>query len=71
MERYTKVITPNARPITEGATKGNTNTRPEGPKPTAEARPQGNSTAPVSTDNNPQSSGSSQNSGTARSGNRQ
>jgi hypothetical protein len=41
MAHDTKVITTNTRPIAEGKTKGNVKTRPEGPKPAAEVRPQG------------------------------
>jgi hypothetical protein len=66
MERYTKVITPNTRPIAEGSTKANTNARPEGPKPAAEARPQGGSLANTSNGNSQGGSVASTNGGNSQ-----
>jgi len=56
MERSRKIIIPNTRPISEGDNKGNVNTRPDGPKPAAIAKPEGQ---PASSSGNGSSQGSS------------
>ena len=45
MKSSFKVIVPSTRPISEGVTKGNVNPRPDGPKPAASAKPEGQPTS--------------------------
>jgi hypothetical protein len=67
MENKSKDVTPTTRPITEGCTKSNENTRPEGAKPMAMAKPQGQTVSSGSAGSS-QSGGSTQGGGSSQSG---
>lgn len=57
MERSSEIINPSKRPIIESGNKGNVNTRPEGAKPVATAKPE---CRPTSGTGNGSTQGSSQ-----------